>query len=211
MKARIVNLAELVRYYDAYNSSEGKSPSTLRWYNQVLRLFLEWLTETGRSTNLKDIDEFCVREFILGVQSHQVNGHPVTVQTIHNRVRALRAFFNWLYRNNYTQTHVLQNLHPPRLPQVLLQTLTDEEIVKIFSSQDKSTMNGSRNIAIRALFLDTGVRLSELAGLKLVNVNLEDQWIKVIGKGSKESMIESLTQGTIDTAGHYRNLAPLLS
>ena len=189
MKARIVNLAELVRYYDAYNRSEGKSPSTLRWYNQVLRLFLEWLTETGRSTNLKDIDEFCVREFILGVQSHQVNGHPVTVQTVHNRVRALRAFFNWLYRNNYTQTHVLQNLHPPRLPQVLVQTLTDEEITKIFACQDASTMNGSRNIAIMALFLDTGLRCAELTGLRLDNVDLEAQYVKVMGKGSKERMI----------------------
>jgi len=136
MKGRILNLAELIRYYDAYNRSEGKSLSTLRWYNQVLRLFLEWLAGAGRSTNLRDIDESCIREFIIGLQSHQVNGHPVTVQTIHNRVRALRAFFNWLYRNNYTPNHILQNLHPPRLPQVMVQTLTDQEVAQIFASQD---------------------------------------------------------------------------
>jgi len=189
MKARVLNLAELVRYYDAYNRSENKSPSTLRWYNQVLRLFLEWLTDTGRSTNLCDIDEMCVREFILEVQSHITNGHPVSIQTIHNRVRALRAFFNWLYQHNYTETHVLQNLHPPRLPQVMIKTLTDEEITRIFASQEQSTMNGSRNTAIMALFVDTGLRLSELAGVKLTNVNLEDQYVKVMGKGSKERMI----------------------
>jgi len=108
---------------------------------------------------------------------------------VHNRVRALKAFFNWLYRKGYTDTNVLQDVKPPRLPQVMVDTLSDEEVTSIMVSQGQSTMAGSRNLAIIALLLDSGLRRSELVGLKAQDVHLEDQYVKVMGKGSKERMV----------------------
>ena len=103
-----MQLAELIKYFDTYNRSEGKSPSTLRWYQQTLGMFLGWLTETGQPTTLSKIDAYGVREFILWLKERRVNAHKVEVTTVSNRVRALRAFFNWLCFRGYTESHLLQ-------------------------------------------------------------------------------------------------------
>ena len=184
-----IHLKDLIRYFDTYNRSEGKSPSTLRWYNQTLNTFLGWLIDTGRPTNLGSIDENTVREFILWFQERLVHGHKMKVPSVNNRVRALRASCNWLYRKGYTETHLLQDVKPPRLPQVMVDTLSDEEITSIMASLDPSTVTGSRNLAILALLLDAGLRLAELVGLKIQDIHLEDQYVKVMGKGSKERMV----------------------
>ena len=189
MDKKNINLQELIRYFDTYNRSDGKSPPTLRWYSQTLTMFFGWLAETGRPVTLGSIDEATVREFILWLQERHVHGHKMKVPSVNNRVRALRAFFNWLYRKGYTETHVLQDVKPPRLPQVMVDILSDEEATSIMASQDQSTVTGSRNLAIVALFLDSGLRLSELVGLKARDVYLEDQYVKVMGKGSKERMV----------------------
>ncbi|MFC1871877.1 tyrosine-type recombinase/integrase, partial [Chloroflexota bacterium] len=182
-------LQDLIKYFDIYNRSDGKSPATLIWYNQMFKVFLSWFDETGRPVTLGSIDEVTVREFILWLQDRYVNGHKTSVATIDNRVRALRAFFNWLYRKGYTETHILKDVKPPRLPKVMVDTLSEEEITSILASQDQSTLTGSRNTAIVALLLDSGLRRSELIGLKAKDVNLEEQYVKVMGKGSKERMV----------------------
>ncbi len=184
-----IHLQDLIKYFDTCNRSDGKSPSTLRWYDQTLNMFLGWLIETGRPVTLGSFDEQVVREFIRWLQERCVNGHKMRVYSVNTRVRALRAFFNWLYRKGYTEIHLLQDVKPPRLPQVMVNTLSDEEIGGIMASLDHSTMTGSRNIAILAMFLDSGLRLSELVGLKTRDVYLEDQYVKVMGKGSKERMV----------------------
>ncbi len=202
-----MQLAELIKYFDTYNRSDGKSPYTLRWYRSTLAMFLGWLIETGRTVTLGSMSENVVREFILWLQERRVHGHEITVMTVNNRVRALRAFFNWLYRKGYTDTHLLQDVKPPRLPQVMVDTLSDEEIAGIMATQDHSTMTGSRNTAILALFLDSGLRLSELVGLKARDVHLEDQYVKVMGKGSKERMVafgSTARNALLNYAIHYR-------
>ncbi len=88
-----IQLQELIRYFDTYNLSDGKSPSTLRWYNQTLNMFLGWLKETGRPVTLGSIDENTVREFIPWLQERRVHSHKMKVPSVNNRVRALRAFF----------------------------------------------------------------------------------------------------------------------
>lgn len=183
------SLEELIKYFDTYNRSDGKSPFTLSWYQQSLTTFLNWLIETGRPVTLGSISENVVREFILYFRERTINGHKLTAQTVNNRVRALRAFFNWLYRKDYTDSHLLQDLKPPPVPKLMVKTLADEEIAAIFAVLDKSTMTGSRNTAIMALLLDSGLRLSELAGLKVEDVHLEEQYVKVMGKGSKERIV----------------------
>ncbi|MDP2931680.1 MAG: tyrosine-type recombinase/integrase [Chloroflexota bacterium] len=184
-----MQLHDLIQFFDTYNRSDGKSPCTLRWYRQSLGMLLGWLTETGRPTTLGYLDENSVREFILWMQGRRIRGQPIRVPTVNNRVRALRSFFNWLFRKGYTESHLLQDVKPPRLPRVMVDILSDDEISRIMSSLEQSTMTGSRNVAILAMFLDSGLRLSELAGLKAMDVHIEDQYVKVLGKGSKERMV----------------------
>jgi site-specific recombinase XerC len=98
MKPKNLTLEEMIKFYDTYLRSEGKSPATLSWYNQTLHSLLGWLRQTGHPVTINSIDERTVREFVLWYQESIVRGHKITTMTVNNRVRALRAFFNWLYR-----------------------------------------------------------------------------------------------------------------
>ena len=80
----------------------------------------------------------------------------------------------------------LKNLRIPKAPVTVIEPLTPEEIKKITSGINKKAPTGSRNYALFATLLDTGLRASEAAGITLSNLNLVDGYIKVMGKGSKE-------------------------
>lgn len=108
---------------------------------------------------------------------------------MNNRVRALRAFFHRLQTEGYAKTHILQNMRPPKVARHEVEPFTPEEIGRLFAAYDNNSAMGARNSAIISLMIDTGIRLSELVGLKTLDVHLGDGWVKVLGKGNKERMV----------------------
>ena len=184
-----IDLSQLVSHFEAFNWSEGKSPRTVEWYNHVLNLLLNWLQANGHSTKLGAIDEGIIRDFILYLRNKKHNGKPLSTHTIANRVRALRAFFSWLDQQGYTETNILANLKQPKVSDTVIEPLSSEEINTLFASIDRTSSYGARNIALLALFADTGTRLSEAANLINENVHLSQRYIKVLGKGNKERII----------------------
>jgi len=191
-------LAELAKDFELFNKTEGKSPKTIRWYNQSLTQFHRFLIESEQSTRLADLGETEVREFILYLQEKtRWQDHPRMVKkegklaaiSIQTYIRGLRAFFNWLYKQGYTEENRLANLKPPKAQNRIAQILTEAEIKEIFSHLDLNTTAGSRDYAILLLFLDTGIRCSELAELKLEDINIESGYLKVMGKGGKERIV----------------------
>ena len=74
MEKGTINLSRLIKHFESFNRSEGKSPRTLEWYTYVLEFFLHWLEEGGLSTQLKEIAEDEVREFILYLQERRETG-----------------------------------------------------------------------------------------------------------------------------------------
>ena len=185
-----MELAELAKQFELHNRSDGKSEKTVRWYNQSLGLFQNWLSGEGMSTRLRDLGEEEVRHFIIHLQGRKgVRGDVASSHTVNNRVRALRAFFAWLHRREYAECNRLEKLRPPKVRQKEIEILTDDEIERIFSCLDPDTELGSRNTAIFSLMLDTGLRLSEAVTLRYADVHLEDQYVKVLGKGDKERIV----------------------
>ena len=141
------------------------------------------------STALKDLGEDEVREFILYLQERRVNGKLLSSHTVANRVRGLKGFFSWLGRQGYTEVTVLEKLKVPKTDEKLVETLTAKEVDRLFSVINANSALGARNTATVALFLDAGLRLSELANLKEDDAHLDDRYVKVLGKGSKERML----------------------
>jgi len=88
-----IELAVLIHHYEVHNRTEGKSPRTVQWYNEVLSMLQGWLESQGMSTILNAICEPEIRGFILYVQSRPGLKGMVSPNTVNNRVRALRAFF----------------------------------------------------------------------------------------------------------------------
>ena len=185
-----LDITTLVNHFEVHNRTEGKSPRTVGWYNEVLGLFLDWLTKNGLSAELDQIGEHAVRSFVLHLQQRPGRtGNLQSSHSVNNRVRALRAFFSWMARKGYTETNRLKDMRPPKTVERVIEPLKEAEIAAILNSINTGTVLGARNYAIVSLMLDTGLRLSETASLKVDDVHLEDRYVKVLGKGSKERFV----------------------
>jgi site-specific recombinase XerD len=193
-----IPLEKLTRHFETHNRSEGKSPATVYWYSRVLSYFHSYLREHRLPDTLGDLNIHVVRDFILYLQtkkkwdSHPYipsNGGNLAAISVENYVRALRAFFSWLHREGYTADNILGQLRPPKFPQKMVQVLTQEEISRILSCVDHDISTGCRDLAIIVTFLDTGARLSELTGLHMSDAYIDQGYLKVMGKGSKERMV----------------------
>lgn len=149
-----------------FNRSEGKSPKTVSWYNETLEDFIRYLEKEGLAPTLAVADELAVRRYILDLQSKEVRGRPISSDSVNCRMRALRAFYHWLHQQKYTRGHLLEHLRPPKAEEKIPELLTETEIARLFAGFNPFTALGARNIAILAVVLDGGLRLSELVELR---------------------------------------------
>lgn len=111
---------------------------------------------------------------------------PLSIETY---ARAIRAFFGFLARNEFIETDPMAAVKMPKVPQTVVPTFTDKEMEKLLAMPDKHSMEGFRNYALLLTFIDTGARLSELANLKMENINYDECYFRVMGKGQKERNI----------------------
>lgn len=192
------SLERLIKHFEAYNRSEGKSPRTVDYYTKVLTYYRQYLEAEGYSTDLEALTKEVAREFVLHLQTRpKWEGHkngsstnsnlsPVSVQTY---VRGIRAFFSWLHREGYTNENILALLKLPKAPRKLIEVLSDEEVARILACMDTNTASGCRDMAMIVVYLDSGLRLSELLGLKLADAHVDQCYLKVMGKGAKERIV----------------------
>lgn len=179
-----LDLTKLVTHFAQSNRAEGKSPKTITWYTEMLTDFARFLESKGCRGVLSEFDIETVRDFVVYEQERGMS--PYTVQ---GKVRALKAFSSWLFREAYMSDNLLSNFKLPRVPTNLIEPLTSAEIDQLVDCQNPLTAIGCRDIAILIVMLDTGVRLSELCGLRFDDAHVEQGYLKVMGKGGKERIV----------------------
>jgi site-specific recombinase XerD len=193
-----IPLEQLIRHYEVYNRSEGKSPRTVSWYTDCLSTFFRFLQNRGNLVTLADTGIGEAREFILYLQQKRKWDNSETIRTrdenlspytIQGYVRSLRAFYSWLYREGYTEDNELITLRVPKAPKKLVVILTEEEIQRVLSCLVIKTEVGIRNKALLMTLLDTGLRCFELVNLTIGDADLERGYLKVMGKGGKERIV----------------------
>ena len=189
-----IPLSRLAEQYFITCHAEGKTPSTLRGYREKLGRFIYWCD----GTRLGEFSVVLVREYISYLQTapkyeghpfHESNGEHMSAANVQNHVRVLRAFSSWLQRETFSEENILAKLKVPKAPRKILKTLSEEEIRQLFASLDQNTSGGCRDAAMLLLFLDTGLRSSELLHLTEQDLHFADQWLKVMGKGQKERIV----------------------
>lgn len=179
-----LDLDKLVIHFAHSNKAEGKSPKTVSWYSDMLLDFVKYIKQAGKHTTLAECNVKNVREYIVHEQERGMS--PYTVQA---KVRALKAFSSWLFREGYTPDNTLIGIRLPKAPVKIIDILSPDEINSLIGVQNPLTSFGSRNIAILLTLLDTGLRCSELSNLLFKNAHIEDGYLKVIGKGAKERLV----------------------
>ncbi len=188
-----LTLSQVIDGYNLAAQARALSVHTIRDYNTTFNKFKNHL---GSDPYFSTITKKQIRQF-LAAQTHLSN------KTLLNYHTGLSALYTWAVTEGYAQEHHMHGIDRPRPEQRTIQPIPVEHIRAMLSvlGQSKtytrpgkrvsthSTPCAQRNRAIILVLLDTGLRASELCGVKIHQVDLDQRKIKVFGKGSKERML----------------------
>lgn len=162
------------------------SAHTVASYEDDLRQFSEFLQRhfEGTAYSLDDIDNVTIRLF-LGDLLEQ----SFSKSSIARKLAATKSFFRYLRKKHAVQRNPAQNVSSPKLEKRLPQYLDEKTAGNLMAQPDCSTPEGARDAAILELFYSTGIRLSELIGLRMADIDFRNTTVKVTGKGNKQRII----------------------
>ncbi len=156
------------------------SKHTAKAYCSDVLSFLIWIDDES----CENVNFSKVRDYLRFIQKFNYKK-----TTIARKIASIRTFYKFLYRERKVDSNPAMNLTSPKRPKSLPKFLTPDEIEKILNNVKIDTPSGFRNRAILELLWATGMRVSELSGLNFGDLNLENNEIRVFGKGSKERII----------------------
>lgn len=156
------------------------SKHTVAAYSSDILSFLIWLGDR----NVEDVSYSLMREYLL-----YINKFNYLKTTTARKIASLRTFYRFLYRERIIEKNPAIGIHAPKKGKSLPEFLTEHEIEKILNGIKIDSPAGYRNRAILELLYATGMRISELSDLNFENLNLEENEIKVFGKGAKERIV----------------------
>lgn len=170
------------RYRQYLKLERNYSPNTCEAYMADLSRFLEYINSEGidiKDVKLEDMHNFSAVVMDLGI-------HPASLSRI---LSGVRSFYRFLLLSDIIDHDPLELLEYPKKARKLPDVLSVEEIDAIESVIDLSQPEGQRNKAIIEVLFSCGLRVSELCNLKITDLYLEEGFIKVEGKGSKQRLV----------------------
>ena len=199
----------------------NKSQNTVKEYNYDLNTFLKYILYHFKMTNEKDLKQISIRNMSLETVSkitlddihsflfYLTNTYNSKAATRARKVSSIRVFFNYLCNKaGLIEKNPAQNLETPKLDKRIPKYLTLDDSKKLLEAvNDMDDRNKERDYAIITLFLNCGMRLSELVGINIKDINFNDQKLNVIGKGNKERTIY-LNSACMNAVNKYLAVRP---
>ena len=162
---------------------QGKSAHTLSAYGRDLTELVRLLTE-GSSETAQDLTR---RDFVAALKRLSQQG--LSERTLARKLSAWRQYCGWLVQSGMMDNDPTFNLKAPRLPERLPKALPQEELNHMLDSASVDDGLAVRDHALFELMYGSGLRLSEIHGLDLGDVLLDEGWVSVTGKGRKERQV----------------------
>jgi len=209
-----MTLEEAVKIYAICNRAENKSERTVEWVAGAARRLQVFVG--SEILDICFIDTNLIRRFILSLDeqpaftNHPFNKplrRPVSPETKSNYVRGLKSLFSRLLQEGYISENPMTRIKTPKIPTREPVILSESEISRLFGAMDKSTPKGFRDYAVFLSSLDTGMRVLELCSLTLDDVDLENGYFRIMGKGQKQRYVPmgyKLTKVLLKYASSYR-------
>lgn len=168
-----------VRYLKLQRNMSG---NTLDAYQRDLRKLLDYLEREQK--DIRDVTLHDLEHFSAGL--HDIGIHPRSQCRI---LSGIRSFFRFVQLDGYRDDDPTELLESPQIGDHLPEVLTTEEVDRLEASIDLSKWEGHRNRAIIEVLFSCGLRVSELVNLKLSDLYIDEEYVRVMGKGSKERLV----------------------
>jgi integrase/recombinase XerD len=184
MKAPVEADVRLVeRFCDAAWLADGLARNTLEAYRRDLAQFAGWLAGEGGPT-LAGAGPADIHRYL----AWQVEARRARPRTTGRLVSSLRRFYRFALQEGLRQDDPCAQIESPKLPRSLPKSITEAEVESLLAAPDEATDLGLRDRAMLETLYASGLRVSELVGLKVQQVSLDMGVVRVLGKGSKERL-----------------------
>ncbi len=199
-----MNDALIDRFCDHLWLEDGLANLTLAAYRRDLKAFGAWLEKEhkhGLDVAVSgDVEAYLAWRFVQHAQPRSAARYTST----------LKRFYRYLLRENLIATDPTLNLDSPKLPRSLPRSLTESDVERLLDSADTHTPLGLRDRAMLETLYATGLRVSELVGLKLTAANLNDGVLRVTGKGNKDRLVPLGEEAVVWLKRYLADSRPLL-
>ena len=194
------HLTDIERYSDSYLLAVylDLASTTLNDYRFKLTTFIRYCLSAGIK-RVEQVSPTHIRSFL--AERLQINS-PVSV---HGYYRVIHRFFNWLVEEDELKDSPCLRVKPPKAPLKVIKIFTPEHIKKMLLLCEDGTRTGVRNKAIIFTLLDTGLRLSELANIRLQDIDIKRGIITVMGKGARQRVVGVSKPTLIAILRYYRD------
>lgn len=196
----------LKTYFDEFllylEVEKNYSDHTIRAYSSDLLSFLIWLNDA----DIQEVNYNKLKEYLVFLQKFDYSK-----TTSSRKIASLRTFFKYLYREKIIENNPAKGIHSPKKNKNLPNFLTEEETEEIIKNIKSDTPSRYRNKIIVELLYSSGMRVSELSGLNFSNLNIENNEIKVMGKGSKERIVLISNHVREQLEFYIKTVRPLLN
>ena len=199
------SLTSLVNGFLLTKRTECQSARTAEYYEGILKRFMWYINQNQFSDNARLLNEWHIREFLsyVSVQKNRWgmtgNGSEsshgkASYTTVHHYYRALKTFFLWCINEEFLKESPMVKIKFANPKLKMIQPYTTKQIKEMLSVCDydfkhNAKFLASRNKAIIIVLLDTGLRVSELSGMMLNDIDRDRGRIRVVGKGAKERVV----------------------
>lgn len=212
-------LNEFLEYSLTY---KNKSRNSVNQYNSDLNMFLRYMMYHFHLTNKKNFNEINIKNFTVDdlkkITSNDIHAFISYLSINRNcgpatcarKISTIRIFFKYLtVTNPILKENPAQNLETPKLNKRLPRYLSLEDSEKLLhvAKEDSDDKNKERDYAIITIFLNCGLRLSELVDINISDIHFDDKRLTVIGKGNKERTIY-LNDSCINVINEYLAVRP---
>ncbi len=173
------HLDDLGKSFARHLRAEGRSTRTTVIYLQSVTFYSRWLQAQARPATLEELSRAGIREWLATL------AETLEQSTVRTRYKGLHRFCGWLVAEGDLAANPMAGLEPPNPPAKPVPVLSDDELARLLKACGGREFRDRRDEAVVRLLLDCGLRVSELCGLRLDDVDLDQASALVHGKGNK--------------------------
>ena len=171
--------------------AKNLTDNTIKGYEEFFRSLEKYIISIHKTKNYEDVTASDLRGYFIEAGKTMVG---VTLVSYHRR---MTTFYNFLVTDGLLTDNLMKRVERPKAGKRVIQSFTSSEVHKMINTYDVDCFIGRRNYTLLCLLLSTGLRRAEFLALNLEDIHLQDDFIRVIGKGDKERIIpisKALTQ-----------------
>jgi integrase/recombinase XerC len=181
-------MKDLLKGFLRYLRTRNVSPHTLSAYQSDVDQFLDYTAQAQQRSvealSVSHLTPLAVRAFLAELHRRRISASSAA-----RKLSAVRAFIRYLRRESAIESDPAALVSAPKLPHTIPAHLTVGEMNRLLEMPDASTPLGRRDRAILELFYASGLRLGELVGLAVEDVDLSQRMVRVLGKGRKQRLV----------------------